>query len=80
LPKPVTHRAAELLEEYEKEDAIFNREQNDNSGLSEVERKLAEIDSDNLSPVEALMKIYELKNILEKNKNFVCFTARMTYY
>jgi DNA mismatch repair protein MutS len=69
LPKPVTHRAAELLEEYEKEDAIFNREQNDNSGLSEVERRLAEIDSDNLSPVEALMKIYELKNILEKNKN-----------
>jgi DNA mismatch repair protein MutS len=69
LPKPVTHRAAELLKEYEKNDINLNRKQNTNLNLSEVERKLAEIDSDNLSPVEALMKIYELKNILDKDKN-----------
>jgi hypothetical protein len=36
--------------------------------LSEVELKLSEIDTDNLSPVEALMKIYELKNMLSKEE------------
>ena len=31
---------------------------------SEVEKNLSEIDSDSLSPVEALMKIYELQNLV----------------
>lgn len=66
LPKPVVRRASELLAEYENDAANSNRSGNENSDLSPVERKLAELDSDNLSPVEALMKIYELKNILEK--------------
>ena len=65
LPKPVTHRAEELLEDYEKENFDFSQSKKDNSGLTEIEKKLAEIDSDNLSPVEALMKIYELKNLLK---------------
>lgn len=76
LPKPVTHRAAELLAEYEKDDAKTNRRQNENSGFSEVERKLAELDLNNLSPVEALMKIYELKNILDNKKNSLDFPER----
>lgn len=63
LPKPVVHRAEELLDEYEKEnpgDKSFP------ANLSEIENKLSEIDTDNLSPVEALMKIYEMKNMLEE--------------
>lgn len=71
LPKPVTNRAAELLAEYEKTDANLTSRQNETQILSEVERKLAEIDSDNLSPVEALMKIYELKSILEKENRSI---------
>ncbi len=69
LPKPVTHRAEELLKEYEKDNSDLTYSQNDKFNLSEVEKKLAEIDSDNLSPVEALMKIYELKNILDEKSN-----------
>jgi DNA mismatch repair protein MutS len=69
LPKPVINRASELLSEYETETVNSNHDRNENLELSQVERKLAEIDLDNLSPVEALMKIYELKNILEKGNN-----------
>lgn len=79
LPKPVTRRAEVLLEEYEKEISNFPQSQENNLSLIEIGEKLAEIDSDNLSPVEALMKIYELKNLLKaktgkdltrKSKNF----------
>lgn len=62
LPKPVVHRAEELLHEYEKE---TGDEKILRSDLSEIEMRLAAIDTDNLSPVEALMKIYELKKMLE---------------
>ncbi len=65
LPKPVVHRAEELLHEYEME---VGGEKNFKIGFSEIEFKLSEIDTDNLSPVEALMKIYELKNMLDKEK------------
>lgn len=60
LPKPVVRRAEQLLAEYETEHqpAKFNA-----APQSAIERKLAEIDTDSLSPVEALMKIYELKNL-----------------
>jgi len=70
LPKPVVRRAEELLEEYEKEDYSLKNLTNDSSSSTEIERSLAEIDTDNLSPVEALMKIYELKNLLATEKQF----------
>ena len=66
LPKPVVRRAEQLLNKYDKEHgerAVSNLQ---SSNKSEVERKLSEIDTDALSPVEALMKIYELKNLLAR--------------
>ncbi|MBA3599981.1 MAG: DNA mismatch repair protein MutS [Acidobacteria bacterium] len=68
LPKPVVHRAKELLEDYEKDDYGLKNLKNNSSSSTEIERLLAEIDTDNLSPVEALMKIYELKKILTIEK------------
>ncbi|MDQ2747441.1 MAG: DNA mismatch repair protein MutS, partial [Acidobacteriota bacterium] len=64
LPKPVIHRAEELLNEYEANGGDVGIS---SSEFSEIERRLAEIDTDNLSPVEALMKIYELKNLLKND-------------
>lgn len=65
LPKPVIRRAEELLHEYEKQDGAAKISRSD---WSEIESRLAAIDTDNLSPVEALMKIYELKNMLNAEK------------
>ncbi len=65
LPKPVVRRAEELLAEYEAENGV---EKNSSNEFSELELKLSEIDTDNLSPVEALMKIYELKNLLKSGE------------
>jgi DNA mismatch repair protein MutS len=65
LPKPVVHRAQELLGEYEK---THGAEKNTTTDFSAIELKLSEIDTDNLSPVEALMKIYELKNMLDETE------------
>ncbi len=72
LPKPVVRRAAELLKKYEIADSSLRNLPDEAKNFTEVERKLNEIDTDNLSPVEALMKIYELKNIVasKENKNF----------
>jgi DNA mismatch repair protein MutS len=69
LPKPVVHRADELLKEYENENSNSLHFQDENKNLTEIEKKLTEIDTDNLSPVEALMKIYELKNIADEKTN-----------
>ncbi len=63
LPKPVIRRAEELLREYEAENRQSDKFDAD-SEYSELEQKLAEIDTDALSPVEALMKIYELQKLL----------------
>ena len=77
LPKPVVHRADELLKEYELDNSSSRSSQNAAETLSEVERKLSEIDIDSLSPVEALMKIYELKKVLaEKETNKVFFEMK----
>ncbi len=65
LPKPVIRRAEQLLQKYEKEDS--QTKQHFSKNLSLLEKTILEIDSDNLSPVEALMKIYELKKIVEQN-------------
>ncbi|HLM59862.1 MAG TPA: DNA mismatch repair protein MutS, partial [Pyrinomonadaceae bacterium] len=63
LPKPVVHRAEELLQQYEGQEGV---EMISKNNLTAVELKLSEIDTDNLSPVEALMKIYELKSMLSQ--------------
>ncbi len=68
LPKPVVHRAEELLKEYERENGGGEFLPHE---YSEIEKRLAEIDGDNLSPVEALMKIYELKGLLRKQSESV---------
>ncbi|MGC2237377.1 MAG: DNA mismatch repair protein MutS [Pyrinomonadaceae bacterium] len=73
LPKPVVHRAEELLGEYEKENGEIENNQNYSPAESELETKLREIDLDNLSPVEALMKIYELKNLLKTKEEIEKF-------
>ena len=65
LPKPIVRRAEELLAEYE---AQSNVEKDSSNEFSELEIKLSGIDTDNLSPVEALMKIYELKNLLKSGE------------
>lgn len=65
LPKPVVRRAEELLVEYENEAYPLASSKNESESLSELERKLSEIDTDALSPVEALMKIYELQKLVE---------------
>lgn len=62
LPKPVVRRAETLLKEYEREESP-NSEVQSSKPESELEAKLREIDLDGLSPVEALMKLYELKNL-----------------
>jgi DNA mismatch repair protein MutS len=64
LPKPVVRRAEQLLKEYEKSDAS-EKNPNKKNHFSELEKRLYEIDADSLSPVEALMKLYELKKIAE---------------
>ena len=67
LPKPVVRRAVELLDQYEAEHNLNNLKISE-TAESELEAKLREIDTDALSPVEALMKIYELQKTLpEKN-------------
>ncbi|MDQ3087212.1 MAG: hypothetical protein M3Q78_01290, partial [Acidobacteriota bacterium] len=68
LPKPVVRRAEQLLNKYDKEHGETTVSNLHSPTKSEVERKLSEIDTDALSPVEALMKIYELKNMLDKGK------------
>lgn len=60
LPKPVVRRAENLLREYEKDGVSTGFSPN---GESELEKRLREIDIDSLSPVESLMKIYELKKL-----------------
>ena len=69
LPKPVVRRAETLLKEYESQnDDATMRRRNNATIESELEKRLNELDLDSLSPVEALMKIYELKNLLKSSE------------
>jgi DNA mismatch repair protein MutS len=70
LPKPVVRRAEALLKSYEQQDEskITNYKSQTENFPSVYEKFLAEIDLDSLSPVEALMKLYELKTIAESQK------------
>ena len=67
LPKPVIRRAEELLKMYEKEanDKVPAKTEDQ----SELEKALAGIDTDAISPVEALMKLYELKKLSETTED-----------
>lgn len=67
LPKPVIRRAEELLREYEANQQTNNFDAD--AEFSELQQKLGEIDTDALSPVEALMKIYELQKLLNDKQN-----------
>ena len=66
LPKPVVRRAEQLLLEYDAESG-GKKSHSHLQNRSEIERKLSEIDTDALSPVEALMKLYELKKLVREN-------------
>ncbi|HEX9930447.1 MAG TPA: DNA mismatch repair protein MutS [Pyrinomonadaceae bacterium] len=68
LPKPVVRRAEQLLGEYEKDDLKSNISDFKSQNLTETESALLEIDLDAISPVEALMKLYELKKLTETGK------------
>lgn len=65
LPKPVFRRSEQLLQKYDKEHGKTSASNLQSLNVSEIERKLLEIDTDALSPVEALMKLYELKALLK---------------
>ncbi len=67
LPKPVVRRAESLLAEYEKGNIKFESSSSGNQA-SELETAMQNLDLDSLSPVEALMKLYELKSLSEKNQ------------
>ncbi|MCU1288372.1 MAG: mutS [Acidobacteria bacterium] len=69
LPLPVIRRAEQLLEMYEQENAAANIYKNPSDAGNSLVDKLSEIDIDSISPVEALLKIYELKKISEKSNN-----------
>jgi len=64
LPKPVIRRAEQLLHEYEisgDQTALQSAEN------SELEKHLNDLDLDSISPVEAMMKLYELKKLAKSS-------------
>jgi DNA mismatch repair protein MutS len=80
LPRPVVRRAEELLADYETqaEAAAGGVSKGGAAGLgatphvstqeTKIAQALAGLDLDSLSPVEALMKLYELRRMAEKEK------------
>ena len=70
LPKPVVRRAEQLLLEYDS-DSGDKKSHSQLQNRSEIEQKLAEIDADALSPVEALMKLYELKKLVREKLELI---------
>jgi DNA mismatch repair protein MutS len=60
LPKPVIRRAEQLLHEYEIAGAKTPPHLND---AGELNNELNNLDLDSISPVEAMMKLYELKKL-----------------
>ncbi len=64
LPKPVIRRAEQLLHEYEisGDKTAFHSGEN-----SELEKHLNDLDLDSISPVEAMMKLYELKKLAKSS-------------
>ena len=78
LPRPVIRRAEQLLSEYEAQASATGRglesaAQHSNVTLntappSKLTQELLAIDLDTLAPVEALMKLYELRRIADSEK------------
>ena len=64
LPKPVIRRAEQLLGEYEIAEEKLPRPA---SVSSELEKRLDELDLDSISPVEAMMALYELKKLAKSS-------------
>ncbi len=64
LPKPVIRRAEQLLHEYEISGDKTAFPSNENS---ELEKHLNDLDLDSISPVEAMMKLYELKKLAKSS-------------
>lgn len=64
LPKPVIRRAEQLLREYE---ISGEKSQMLLSENSELENYLNNLDVDSISPVEAMMKLYELKKLAKSS-------------
>ena len=64
LPKPVIRRAEQLLSEYE----ISNEQSSAAIEVnSELENRLNDLDLDSISPVEAMMMLYELKKLAKSS-------------
>lgn len=77
LPRPVVRRAETLLKEYESEPVGsrsigaaegYNKSAAQSSRQDELARALLETDPNALSPVEALMKLFELRRLAEKEE------------
>jgi DNA mismatch repair protein MutS len=79
LPRPVVRRAEVLLGEYESEikDARgleatgYNQNASQSSRHAELTRALLDTDPNALSPVEALMKLFELRKLAEKEDTII---------
>jgi DNA mismatch repair protein MutS len=69
LPNPVIRRAEELLSEYESQSVNPRNSENisKTATSSNLLQAILQIDPDSLSPVEALMKLFELKLQAEKD-------------
>jgi DNA mismatch repair protein MutS len=78
LPRPVVRRAEELLTHYEAHGhPLEGRAENTasereaamvSSSSTEITQTLLKLDLDNLSPVEAMTKLYELRRLAESEK------------
>lgn len=79
LPRPVVRRAEQLLNEYEATTSAQNKAEDINlpdraASLitvreSELAQALLDVDPNALSPVEALMKLFELRRLVETKTN-----------
>jgi len=63
LPQPVIRRAEELLQDYENSIKKYENRESFSDSASTIENQLNSIDLNTISPVEAMMKLYELKNL-----------------
>ena len=78
LPRPVVRRAEELLREYEgqagaqaeteKETVTPIRQQRAPVPDTQIKQALRELDLNTLTPVEALMKLYELRRLIDEDE------------
>ncbi len=83
LPRPVVRRAEELLRAYEAGASVAIPATGEaaphdaRDELTPLMRALAQLDPETLSPVEALMKLFELKRLAEPQPDERCNVRRM---